>query len=273
MIAELTDIRTATPLSVAEGKLRQIARALLDGDHGFAALQVAEVADELGRLEEYCDKRSSPASDALTRLNAETARVDWDHLYETGATARRLEPEMLSGTGVGQLLKTLVRFGRVENAIDIGMFTGYSTLAMAEALPAGGRVVGCEYEPETATIARRILKDSDHAAKISVEVGDAGRTLQSLAEEGCTFDLAFLDADKIGYAAYFKQLLDLDLVRVGGLICADNTLLQGEPFGTGDRSRNGDAIAAFNELVAAEDRVEQVMLPLRDGLTLIERRA
>ncbi len=102
-------------------------------------------------------------------------------------------------------------------------------------------------------------------------MGPAVDTLADLAAEGARFDLVFVDADKAGYGDYLAALLDGDLLAPHGIIVVDNTLMQGQPWASHDRTVNGDAISVFNEMVAAEPRVEQVMIPLRDGLTLIRR--
>ena len=155
--------------------------------------------------------------------------------------------------------------------LEIGLFTGYSALAMAEALPVDGRLVACELDAEVADLARRAFSESPAGGRITVEVGPAADTLAALASAGEEFDLVFIDADKAGYADYLAALLDTGLLAPHGLVAVDNTLMQGAPWVSGDHSANGDAIAAFNDTVAADPRVEQVLLPLRDGLTLIRR--
>ena len=173
---------------------------------------------------------------------------------------------MLSGHVEGQLLKLLVGFGRVRRVLEIGMFTGYSALAMAEALPGDGVLVACEIDEEVAAFALEGFAASPAGAKIDVRVGPA---LETLAELDEPFDLIFLDADKGGYLAYFEAVLERGLLAPHGLLCADNTLMQGEPWRSAPPSENGAAIAAFNDAVADDPRVEQVLLPVRDGLTLI----
>jgi caffeoyl-CoA O-methyltransferase len=155
--------------------------------------------------------------------------------------------------------------------LEIGMFTGYSALAMAEALPANGEVVACEVDTYVAEFAQQCFKESADGSKISVRVAPALETMQQLAAAGEVFDLVFIDADKAGYIDYLNLLLTTGLLAPGGLICADNTLMQGQPYLSGIPTPNGIAIAKFNQAVANDVRVEQVLLPLRDGLTLIRR--
>ncbi|HKJ11086.1 MAG TPA: hypothetical protein VJ976_01710, partial [Ornithinimicrobium sp.] len=118
---------------------------------------------------------------------------------------------------------------------------------------------------------RARLDASPHGHKVDIRVGAATETLRALAEAGEQFDLVFIDADKTGYADYLDQVLDGGLLADGGAVLVDNTLLQGEPYAATTPSANGAAIADFNAHVAGDDRLEQVLLPLRDGLTVIRR--
>jgi caffeoyl-CoA O-methyltransferase len=154
------------------------------------------------------------------------------------------------------------------------MFTGYSALAMAEALPPDGLLVACEVDPFAAKVGQAAFDQSADGKKIRVELGSALQTLHKLVEAGESFDLVFIDADKKEYIAYFQTLLDTNLLAPEGFICVDNTLLQGEVYlPEEERTANGEAIAKFNRVVALDPRVEQVILPLRDGLTIIRRTA
>jgi caffeoyl-CoA O-methyltransferase len=208
------------------------------------------------------ERWSTPASPALEALAKRTAAHEW---------AAPLEQEMLSGHVEGRVLAMLVHVSRARRVLEIGMFTGYSALAMAEALPADGRVVACEVDVEVAEFAQRCFRTSDCGDRIDVHVGPAADTLAELAAAGEVFDLVFIDADKGGYLAYVAAVLDNGLLAAHGLICVDNTLMQGLPWTSDEPTANAVAIAAFNEAVADDPRVEQVIIPLRDGLTLIRR--
>ena len=175
---------------------------------------------------------------------------------------------MLSGHVEGRFLHFLVKITRARRVLEIGMFTGYSALAMAEALPDDGELVACEVDPVAAAFGRECLAGSPAGHRIRIEVGPAADTLATLV--GQRFDLVFVDADKAGYASYLDTVLDGELLAPGGVVCVDNTLMQGQPW-TGERTPNGEAISAFNRSVADDPRVEQVLVPLRDGLTLIRR--
>lgn len=223
-------------------------------------------------LDPYLAACTTAESPALAALAQKTAAEDWSQRFSDQATVRQLEQEMLSGHIEGQTLKLFVHMTRATRILEVGLFTGYSALAMAEALPAEGRLIACEVDAYVANFARDCFAASPHGQKIQVEVAPALETLQVLAEAQETFDLAFIDADKREYVDYFNLLIDRNLVVPGGFICVDNTLLQGQPYLSAEQqTANGAAIAHFNQVVAADPRVEQVLLPLRDGLTLIRR--
>ncbi|NJL83475.1 MAG: SAM-dependent methyltransferase [Chloroflexaceae bacterium] len=224
-------------------------------------------------IDPYLEDCATPESPALAELARKTAAEDWSQQFSDGATVRQLEQEMLSGHIEGQTLKLLVYLTKAKRVLEIGMFTGYSALAMAEALPEDGYLLACEVDSYVADFARSCFNHSPHGGKIQVAVAPALDTLRALAAAQESFDLVFIDADKQEYIDYFQLLLDNNLLPPGGLLCVDNTLLQGQPYLPPEqRSPNGAAIAKFNQMVADDPRVEQVLLPLRDGLTLIRRK-
>ena len=224
-------------------------------------------------LDPYLENCSTPESAALVNLTERTQGEDWRKRFNDGETIKALEQEMLSGHLEGQLLKMLVSISRAKNVLEIGVFTGYSALAIAEALPDDGCLIACEVDKYAAQFARECFDVSEHGQKIELKVAPASDTMAQLIDEGRTFDLAFIDADKGGYINYLNLLLDTDLLAQDGFICVDNTLMQGQPYLSADqRTENGQAIADFNRFVAEDPRVEQVMIPIRDGLTIIKRK-
>ncbi|MEE8601390.1 O-methyltransferase [Euzebya tangerina] len=263
-------LRPVTPIGIAAALLEAVEdRLVAHGDVDQDILDDLRGATaRVAGLEPYVARCTTPASAALEQLEADTNRHDWSAVDADGATPG-VEREMLSGHVEGQLLRMLVGVAAARSVLDIGLFSGYSSLAMAEGLPDDGRVIGCEVDPRVADFARDRLERSPHGHKVEIRVGPATETLAALTAEQQVFDVAFLDADKGGYQGYLTRLLDDRLVRPGGLILADNTLLQGQPYATGSPSGSGAAIATFNEAVLAEQRVEQVLIPLRDGVTLM----
>ena len=255
--------RPVTPLGILVARLGD----LIDRADPALRDDLREAYDLAAGLDPYLERHTTPESPALAALAAATAAHDWDR--HDGAVP--LEQEMLSGHVEGQLLKMLVHATRARHVLEVGMFTGYSALAMAEALPTGGRVVACELDPGVAELAKACFAASEAGGRIDVRVGPAAETLAELAAAGAVFDLVFVDADKAGYPGYLDAILDHDLLAPHGLVCVDNTLMQGQPWAAADPPPNGVAVAAFNAAVAADPRVEQVLVPLRDGVTLIRR--
>ena len=223
-------------------------------------------------LDPYLEACTTQQSPDLAAIAQQTSSQSWGKRFAEGSTVRELEQEMLSGHLEGQVLKMFVYMARAKNILDIGMFTGYSALAMAEALPADGRLVACEVDEYVANFAQTLFQNSAHGNKIQVELGSALATLDKLTRSGESFDFVFIDADKKEYVQYYQTLLDSNLLSPQGFICVDNTLLQGQVYLSPDeRTANGEAIAQFNSVVADDPRVEQVLLPIRDGLTIIRR--
>jgi caffeoyl-CoA O-methyltransferase len=198
------------------------------------------------RIEEYLERFSSPHEELLAELSAETAET-------LGMTA------MLTGPVAGRFLELLVWFGRPQRVLEIGTFSGHSALAMAAALPEGGRIDACELDPERAAFAQRWFDRSPHGSRITLHVGPALDTIARLEGE---FDLVFIDAEKEGYVGYYEAVLPRLAPR--GLIVADNTL-------AGGRVADGERppIADFNEHVARDPRTVQVILSVRDGMTVV----
>jgi predicted O-methyltransferase YrrM len=175
---------------------------------------------------------------------------------------------MASGHLQGRLLKMLVRMIQPKNILEIGTFSGYSAISMAEGLPDDGRLYTFEINDEMEDFTRPWIEGSEVADKINFIIGDA---LQEAPKLGITFDLAFMDGDKRTYRDCYEMVMGI--LRPGGFILADNTLWDGHVV---DHTYNHDhqtqGITDFNDYIAADDRVEQVILPLRDGLTLIRKK-
>jgi caffeoyl-CoA O-methyltransferase len=179
--------------------------------------------------------------------------------------ARMDSPNMQVGPVEGAFLKMLVQLSGAKRVLEIGMFTGYSGLKMAEGLPDGGELITCDIDPEAEAIAREFHARSPHGKKITIRMGPALRTIKSLRPP---LDLVFIDADKERYSAYYKAVLPL--LRPGGLIVADNTLWSGRVLKP--RAESDRAIVAFNKLVARDKRVEKVLLTVRDGMLLVRKK-
>jgi caffeoyl-CoA O-methyltransferase len=188
------------------------------------------------------------------------------------ATAPLPEAEMQIGPEQGQFMAMLAKLAGARRCIEIGTFTGYSALAVALALPADGTLIACDVSDEFTRIGRPFWKEAGVESKIDLRLQPGLTTLDALLNEGQqnTFDFAFVDADKPGYIQYYEKLLQL--VRPGGLICADNTLgLSGAPI-IRQNSVSANAMREFNEHVHHDERVDLSMIPIGEGLTLLRRR-
>jgi len=268
----LNQPRPVTPLGILAAKLEHLSQQLEALDIDIKLKSELRQAYELASgLDPYLSHCTTPESPALASLVQRTQAENWSQRFSDSETVRQLEQEMLSGHVEGQTLKFLVHLTQAKRVLEIGMFTGYSALAMAEALPDDGEVIACEVDAYVAKFAQQCFSESPSGHKISVKVAPALLTLRQLAADKETFDLVFIDADKAGYVDYVNLLLDTDLLAPNGLICADNTLMQGQPYLSGESTANGAAIATFNQTIVDDPRLEQVLLPLRDGLTLIRR--
>jgi caffeoyl-CoA O-methyltransferase len=204
-------------------------------------------------LERYAHEHSTPDAELFRRLEEETR-------------ATQTLPQMMVGPLEGQLLGWLVRLSETRNVLEIGTFTGYSSISMALQLPAGGRIVSIDIDENTTAVARRYAEEAGVADRIDYRVGAALEELERL--EG-PWDLVFIDADKENYVEYYEDVLPK--LSEKGFIVADNVLWSGRVLDDeGDEST--EAIKGFNEHVAGDDRVECLMLTVRDGMTLIRPR-
>ena len=173
----------------------------------------------------------------------------------------------------GQLLQVLVRMLGARRTIEVGVFTGYSSLAVALVLPADGRIVACDISDEYTSVARRYWEEGGVSGKIDLRIGPASETLDRMiaAGERGSYDFAFIDADKTGYARYYEQCLEL--IRPGGLIALDNMLQSGQVFADEPvEDANVAAIRRLNEFIHGDMRVDALLLPFGDGVTLAVKR-
>jgi len=205
-------------------------------------------------IEEYCLRHTNALDPLLQEL-------------ETYTQHHCRDARMLTGPHEGALLAMLVRLTGARRVLEIGAFTGYSALCMAGALPADGEILSCDINPETSAIAQSFFDRSPHGRKITVRLGPALETLAALPK-AARFDFVFLDADKENYVNYYEAVLPR--LRAGGLIAADNVLWSGRVLAP--KTKTDRAVVRFNRHVRRDPRVECVMLPVRDGVSLIRKR-
>jgi caffeoyl-CoA O-methyltransferase len=202
-------------------------------------------------LDRYAEAHTTAPEPLLAELAAETE-------------ASLPSPQMLTGTVEGRFLELLVYMSGAKRVLELGTYSGYSSLSMAAALPPGGRIETCEVEERHAEVARRYIERSPYADRIQIHMGPALETIERL--EG-KFDFVFIDADKPNYLNYYEAVLPRLSER--GFIAADNTLWSGRVLEADDGDENTRAIKAFNEHVQSDPRVTSVLLTVRDGVTLI----
>ena len=196
------------------------------------------------------------------------AEGDYLHRLWRSTNVELLHGRMASGHLQGRLLKMLVRMIRPQNVLEVGTFSGYSAICMAEGLPEDGKVYTYEINDEMEDFTRKWLENSAYSDRITFLIGDAVTEAPKL---NLDFDLAFIDGDKRNYVETYEAVLPL--LKNGGFLLADNTLWDGHVTDSAyDHDRQTQGIRRFNDHVAADPRTEQVILPIRDGLTLIRKK-
>lgn len=212
------------------------------------------ISDQQSEIRNYSEQHTSPEDALLAEL------VRYTHLHA-------MHPRMLSGHLQGKLLEQISYMIRPLRALEIGTFTGYATLCLAKGLPENGILHTIEHNDELSGIAASFIARSPHAGKIKMHTGDALHIIPTLDE---TFDLVYIDGDKREYCACYHAVIGK--VRSGGFLLADNVLWGGKALAPpAPADRHAQEIRAFNELIQTDCRVENVLLPLRDGLTIIRK--
>jgi predicted O-methyltransferase YrrM len=214
-----------------------------------------QITDEIHR---YLVDHSVREPDVLARLR--------------DATASLPQAQMQIGPEQGQLMALLAKLVGAKRCIEVGVFTGYSSLAVALALPQDGRILACDVSEQWTAIARRFWREAGVEHKIELKLQPAVRTLEELlaAGEASRYDFAFVDADKPAYDTYYELLLKL--LRPGGLMALDNTLWSGAVADPNEREPNTVALRALNQKLHRDERIDLSLLPVGDGLTLARKR-
>lgn len=205
-------------------------------------------------IEEYLEQHTTPMDEVLASLYRET------HLHA-------MNPRMVSGPVQGRFLQFLCQLMRPKKVLEIGTFTGFSTICMAQGMASNSLLTTIEANEEHEDIIRRYFDKANVADRIQLIIGDAKMVIPNLEN---SFDLIFIDADKVSYPIYYD--LVIDKLNPGGILLADNVLWEGKVLNTNTKERDTQAIQAFNDKVQRDPRVENVLLPLRDGLMMVRKR-
>lgn len=209
------------------------------------------------QLADYYARTAYKESPLLAKLRLETAAHPMAQM--------QIAPEQ------GQLLQLLLQLMGARRVIEVGVFTGYSSLAMAQVLPADGHLLACDVSTEWTAIARKYWDEAGVSDRVHLVIAPAAETLAAEVAAGAEpYDFAFIDADKAGYLDYYEACLRL--LRPGGLIAVDNVLWSGAVADPQEQGGSTRALRAFNEQVAADDRVQHCLVPIGDGLTLCRKR-
>lgn len=207
------------------------------------------------QLENYLDKHYTAESDLLKNLESETFQ-------------KTTQPQMLSGGYQGRLLSLISKITKPKNILEIGMFTGYSTLCLAEGLDSDGKIITIDRNEELLYLVKKYFEQSDYSNQIEIKIGNALDVMDHL--DLSEFDLFFIDADKSNYINYYEKIVNA--AKTGAVILADNVLWYGKVL---EETRANDKDTAllkeFNETVSKDDRVEMLILPIRDGISLIRK--
>jgi caffeoyl-CoA O-methyltransferase len=208
-------------------------------------------------VSDYLLTHCTPPDALLRELTAETARAF------PGPAGMQVSHDE------GELLTMLTRLVGARRAVEVGVFTGYSSICIARGMPADGHLLACDVSEQWTSVARRYWKRAGLEERIELRLGPALDTLRALPAEP-VFDLAFLDADKGNYPLYYEELITR--LRPGGLLILDNVLMGGEVLDPAFAHGGTAAVRRTNEIIVGDDRVESVMLPVRDGVTLVRKR-
>ncbi|XP_059157362.1 O-methyltransferase MdmC-like [Physella acuta] len=251
------EFRTALRLAEETGAAPELVQAL---KYGLGLVDLREQFTLFG---------TSSESQACRNILEETQKHDWKTLHQQGKTTWQLMPAMMSGTLEGQFLKSIVSIQRAKRVLDIGMFTGYSALSMAEALPDDGELFTIDQDEYLKTyVGETLLAKSPSKKKIKILIGKASEIIKKMVEQKETFDIMFLDADKSHYLEYFKYAFEQNLLAPNGTVLIDNVYSRGDAY---IPSAGENVTKTFVKAVHDDTSLHKVLVPIRDGVLMIRR--
>ncbi|UZJ52486.1 hypothetical protein CBS101457_001806 [Exobasidium rhododendri] len=272
-----------TPL-LSITKLVQHAIQSLKSDDKETTLSLLEVAlSVLTKFDPYLDQYSAEGPSSLEPLIQETIHHDWKKAYAEKKVSYEVGPHWSAGAYEGGFVAMVAQTLKAKRVLEVGMFTGTTTLCIANVLPSDGKVVSLELDQYFKDLATPYFEKAGLNERIDVRVGSAKDALEKMKEsQEAPFDLIFIDADKAGYLAYYEAIMESGLLRKGGVMLIDNVLYKGYPF-TPELQKdskaklpdleidasNGEALIKFNSHVSKDPRVQVIILPIRDGVSWI----
>ncbi|KAJ3044570.1 hypothetical protein HK097_001425 [Rhizophlyctis rosea] len=266
--------RTAdTPLEVIACHIRSI---LKSNDIQQAHLYAQKALELTEGIDNYIEEMTSvdAVGEEIHEVVKKTMEWDWDGVYEKGQTKYRQTSNCCAGTFEAAFISTFAQSIRAKTVLEIGMFTGTTTMAVASVLPTDGKIYTLDIEPYLKEFTKPHFEKAGLDRKIEVLLGDGKESLRELSRRGVGFDMIFIDADKTGYRGYYDAIMELGLLNVGGSLLVDNTLFKGKYFDQkpNNPDPNAEALRLFNHHIKSDPRTNSIVLPIRDGVTLIVRR-
>jgi len=261
-------------LSHYDPAVLQVSKALSVAREKGAAKEVLDAIQEALDLvearEDFTENYTTTPSPACENILKQTYATDWQALKDQGKTDWKLTPMMMTGPLEGQFLKSIVSMVKAKRILDIGMFTGYSALAMTEALPADGEMVTVDKEKYLETYTRALFDESPHSKKIKIHIGSATEYMKQEAKEGRKFDLIFLDADKSEYKDYMEVAFSGGLLSPGGTVLVDNAYRHGAGYMA---SAGDNPTKQLQTIVKSDASLHSVLVPMRDGVIMLRRKS
>ena len=266
--------RTESPNLILAQRLKKIKQRLTNYK-SITERDITELDSIIHMMEgqeRYLDECTSLQSENLLELDKLTMQTDWDRIFTENKSNVRLMTKMMSSRLSGQLLKMLVTISGSKKILELGLFSGYSALAMAEGLPEDGKLISCEIDPFAADFARKYLDGTPCGTKIQIKQGPALNLLDSLMLEGESFDFVFIDAKKTEYEKYVTKIVENKLITKQSILCIDNVFMKGACFSDFEKQTKGSAeVRRMNKLLTSK-KFFTVMLPVRDGMTIAKLR-
>ena len=266
--------KTESPTLILAQRLKKIKQRLTNckSIEEEDITEIDSIIYMMERQEQYLDECTSIESSDLSKLDKLTMQTDWHQIFLEKKSNVRLMSQMMSSKLSGQLLKMLVTISGAKKILELGLFSGYSALAMAEGLPEDGKLISCEIDPYAASFARSYLDTTSCGKKIQIRLGPALNLLDNFMVEGESFDFVFIDAKKTEYKKYITKIIANKLITKQSILCIDNVFMKGACFSKFEKQTKGSSeVKQMNQLLTSE-KFFTVMLPVRDGMTISKLR-